>query len=87
VLLLAAFVLVEWRTPAPLLTEAVPPARLRRGHAAGLATGWAVVAAMSVLCIVVERGLGRRPDDRRLVLLACRVSVLSPAGRAPAAYC
>jgi len=56
-LLLAAFLLLEWRTPAPLLD----PRLFRRPDfvavtAAGLATGLGVVAAMSVLCIVVERG-------------------------------
>jgi len=78
-LLLAAFLLLEWRTPAPLLD----PRLFRRPDfvavtAAGLATGLGVVAAMSVLCIVVERGLGADPVTAALVLLAWSgVSVLA----------
>jgi MFS family permease len=70
-LLLLVFVLVERRSPAPLLDLSL----FRRPDfmavtAAGLATGLGVIAAMSLVCTVIERGLGGSPVVGALALLA-----------------
>jgi MFS family permease len=70
-LLLVAFVVVERRGPAPLLDLAL----FRRpdfvaATAAGLATGLGVIAAMSLVSTVIERGLGGSPVVGALALLA-----------------
>ena len=69
-LLVLAFVLVERRSPAPLLDLSL----FRRPDfmavtAAGLATGLGVIAAMSLVCTVIERGLGGSPVVGSLALL------------------
>ncbi|MDT7587744.1 MAG: hypothetical protein QOE32_5294 [Pseudonocardiales bacterium] len=69
-LLLLAFVFVERRSPAPLLDLAL----FRRpdfvaATAAGLATGLGVIAVMSLVSTVIERGLGGSPVMGALALL------------------
>jgi predicted MFS family arabinose efflux permease len=68
--LLLAFVFVERRSPAPLLDLAL----FRRpdfvaATAAGLATGLGVIAVMSLVSTVIERGLGGSPVMGALALL------------------
>lgn len=70
-LLLGAFALVEGRVAAPMLDLAL----FRRPEfvvvtAAALATGLGVIAQLSFLTVVVERGLGGTSLDAALVLLA-----------------
>jgi MFS family permease len=69
-LLMLAFVFVERRSPAPLLDLAL----FRRpdfvaATAAGLATGLGVIAVMSLVSTVIERGLGGSPVMGALALL------------------